>query len=282
MLSLSKIAAVSDADLDYKNVKRTDSVKQLLRNIRPGDVLLSKQNDKTRTFGNKVQAWWTGSRWTHAGLASGKGRTSHSYSGIKGWSPGGEKRIRMHQIASLPKLNRDVLVLRPRASKKSRRHAVQFAKKTVGTPYSYTDWARAAFLRGKPKPGEAKKVPKKMICTTQVAYAYPKMEFKGTSRKHLRPSDFLTHKSMSPVVAFSGEKMKVKKASARLRELGDLYKKAVAKPKSPSFRPPSAPKPIDAPKIDKQPEFKAPAVPAATAAPEPREVTKGWRPPART
>jgi len=278
---LQKLASITEADMDFKGVRRTDSVKRLLRNIRPGDVLLSKQDDATRSLGNKLQAWWTGSRWTHAGLASGEGRTSHSFSGIKSWSPGGEKRIRLHQLASLPKLKRDVLVLRPRVSKQSRRRAVEFANSTVGVPYSFTDWVRAAFARGKPKPGEQKKIPDKMICTTQVAYAYPKLKFKGVSRHHLRPEDFLSHSRMKPIMAFSGESMKTKKASAHLRELGSLYKQAAADPTQPSFRPPAGPKPADPPKIDNQPALQVPKVPVSMEAPSPREVTKGWRPPAK-
>lgn len=276
----SKLAAVTDADIEFKDIRKTDSVKQLLRSVRPGDVLLSKQDDSTRSILNKLQGWWTGSRWTHAGLASGKGRTAHTYGGIRGWSPGGETRIRSHQIASLPKLKRDVLVLRPKVSKGARRRAAQFARETVGTPYSYKDWIRAAFARGKPKAEEQKSVPKKMICTTQVAYAYPKLKF-DVSRHHLRPEDFLRHSRMQPVLAFSGESVKTKKASIRLRELSNLYKQATAVPDQPSFRPPSAPKPLEPPKLDNQPTFKAPQVPVSTAAPNPREVTKGWRPPAK-
>lgn len=282
MSTLFKLAAVTNKDLDFKDVKVTDSVKKLLRNVRPGDILLSKQDDKTRTIANKLQGWWTGSRWTHVGLASGKGRTSHAYSGIKGWRPGGEKRVRLHQIASLPKLHRDVVILRPQVGKKSRRYASRFAKDTVGTPYSYGDWLRSAFWRGKAKPGEARKVPKKMTCTTQVAYAYPKLKFKGTSRRHLRPEDFLYHRRIKPVLAFSAEKNPMQKtASARLRELLGVYKQAAAGVDT-SFRPPPAPKPAEPAKIDKQPEFKPPKPISTTAGPDPRAMTKGWRPPAKT
>jgi len=197
----ASLAELRDMDLTVE--KKT---KKFLEHLEPGDIILTSANESKAGVGEKI---WntlskitTGSKWTHAGIYVGEGKMLHSYEGIKSFGqyvPGSKKKVRIHSVNSMAKLNKDMLAVRPDVKQKEREKAVNTAKTLVGIPYSDRNLYLAA-LGGGGIREEIVKKPKSSICTGILGFVYDKLDFrKGKARKYLRPIDFLKSNQTTPV-----------------------------------------------------------------------------------
>lgn len=201
-----KYAALKKRDLD-PGAKVLHSEKELASTVRPGDIILSKSEETKLDLGNKLTSWWTGSRWYHGGIVLPDNKIIHNYKPISHYriNEDAEMKVRQHDITTLPRLGRDVLILRPDLSRSRRLAAANLAKSFINKPYDYTSWLRAAFLRGK-KSGRKEGIPEKMICTAVPGFAYPELKLGGAvSRRYLRATDFLRNPHLRSVAAYSRE-----------------------------------------------------------------------------
>ena len=186
-----------------RGVPVSSSVSAILAKAKPGDIIITKPREKENSsLAKRIENWWTGSRWNHSGVYVGDGRIVHQYQGIRGGKFIGPPVGRLHHLTSLPKVGRDLLLIRPKRSRKERRQAAQFALSQIGTPYSLKALVRTIFAPAKKKKGA--KVPDKYICNALTGFAYPKVNF-GKSPKHLRAIDILKARGMKQIAAYSSE-----------------------------------------------------------------------------
>lgn len=133
--------------------------------LEPGDIILYGPGKGGGPIGAAFRA---GSeklqgKFTHSGIYVGDGKSVESFMG---------RKIKEYDV----KLDREVTILRPKLSKKTRDKAVRFAKEQVGKPYSVKDLALHA--KSLLLPREAKKFVKgnkntdAYSCSTLVTRSY--------------------------------------------------------------------------------------------------------------
>lgn len=194
-----KLAGISGGD------PHRQKVMGLRRKLKPGDILLTAPRGESkglvwkmyRPISQKIQ----GTDYGHSALYVGNGKVVDARIGH-----GTKER----SLSSVVRSNR-VIALSPEVSATSRKEAVDFAKKSIGSPYSMVAILRAALpFRGK----RETRVTKKMlyekavgsgICSGLVAYAYPNLKFSKSSRDLTRPAEILRSGRMK-VVGHLGRK----------------------------------------------------------------------------
>ncbi len=201
---LLKLATVTR---DTKDVRKktpiVDTMKELKKKLKPGDILVSKPNDAGSNIFSGAISFFTDSPWTHSSVYLGGGKVYHMYPKIKGKGAIGAHAMRTHKIETLERINRDVLAVRPDVTAKAKKNALKVLKGMSDVTYSAWDLLRAGFWPGR-RQKNSPDTPEEAICSGVIAMAYPKIDFrKGKSRLHVRPSDFARNKKVKQIAAFS-------------------------------------------------------------------------------
>jgi hypothetical protein len=217
-----KNAAVGD-ESKRSTTPITNQIGSLLKKVRPGDVIVTKPSEAGgKGFVNRGVHWYTSTffdkPWLHAGLVGTdkhvvqtafkldrKGRKVH------GLDTGKRQNVHREPIKDYLFDNKDVLILRPKKEEHGWRALARMRSLIDKVPYDWGDFTRTALpFRGKMTPEEVKrynaKAPKSGTCHGTLSWAFDKVDFGDTSRRHLRADEFVDNPAFEEVVAYSPDK----------------------------------------------------------------------------
>jgi len=196
-----------------KGVRITGSTDEFMEHLQPGDIIATKFSGKpdliAKAIGmaQKIKGFSKEvSSWTHLGMYVGDGKIRHAYTGLRSFKASGKSKVRDHKVKTLASVGRDMLILRPSATLKSKLKAVKRTDDLLGKEYSTKKALRTVIFPGASNKKEFTDLPSDIICTAIPAYGYSKMLFgKGKSIHNLLPGEFVTAKNIKQILAYSKE-----------------------------------------------------------------------------
>jgi uncharacterized protein YycO len=201
------LTAFCDEMCKLADVRQFKTIKEMEGSLKKGDIILTSIRDPYSPL-KRVVHLGNPSRWHHTSFYLGDDRV------VDTWAKGVHETSLKASIAGGPEhgdpagKGLDVLVVRPKATVKQKREAVETAKAYVGKPYSTSGFLGAILppRQGRLSREERRSAPKGVICSQVVARAYPDIEF---SKKHpdwTLPEDLASSSKVRVVGEYSKRK----------------------------------------------------------------------------
>jgi len=203
---MKKLAKVTPDDFYEEGTPITKSLSSFKNELRPGDIILTKQPNAP-LYKKLARGLMGRGSWSHTGVYIGDGKVLHWYGPLrKSQGRRGSSYIRQHSLKALAagKKGRDFMAVRPKnitdEERKKARENLSVLKKQI-KKYNIADFVRAALS---PKGEEyLREEINSAICTAIPALAYKNRSFANKSPLHLKPVDFLSSPETNEVAAYS-------------------------------------------------------------------------------